>query len=159
MITDWIDAMQDVWAGISAPGFDQVVAPYMIKRAEYPATIDPAKLERSPIALTLWSDVHFVYSAGGPLIGFYTGITEFHVAPNTDRALIPSLMVWPKLIVTAAAANMQLGGRVSHFVLQARDDQIVGPGVLQYGNEAEHWGFLVHWEVKEILNGQFTVSA
>ena len=158
MITAWIDAVQDMWAGITAPGFDAVNAPYLIKRAEFPASIDPSQLALNPLALTIPGNVQFEYSAGGQLTGFYQGVTEFHVAPSLDRALIPSLLVWPGLIVTAAAANIKLGGLVHSFMLDGSDDQILVPVALQYGNESEHWGFIVRWTCKEVLNGQFTVG-
>lgn len=158
MIEQWIDAVQDVWAGITPDGFTNVVAPKLIRRAEFPSAIDPKTLATSPMALTIPGDFQFVYSAGGPNEGFYQGVTEFHVAPNVDKALMPSLLQYPRLIVVAAAAHLQLGGLVNHFALQDRADQISGPLVLQYGDEAEHWGFLVYWEVKENLNTAITVA-
>jgi hypothetical protein len=158
MITEWIDAVQDVWAGISGNGFNSVKAPLLIRRAEFPDAIDAADLALHPLALSIVGDTKFVYSAGGPNEGFYQGVTEFHVAPSLDRSLIPSLLQWPRLIVVAAAAHLQLGGLVNHFALQDRDDQINGPIALKYGEEAEHWGFLVYWEVKENVNSAITVA-
>lgn len=160
MIEDWIDRIQDVWGGISGNGFNSVRAPYLIKKAEYPSSIDPAKLAAEPIALTMISDTKFEYSSGGPNIGFYRGITEFHVAPSLDRTLLPSLLQWPRLIVVKAAANLKLGlSTIDHFILQEREDQISGPLALQYGDESEHWGFIVYWEVKENVNAAVTVAA
>lgn len=158
MITDWIDTMQDMWRGISGDGFDTVFAPYMVKRAEFPSAIDPMSLAQHPIALSIPGEFQFVYSAGGQQTLFVQGVTEFHVAPSLDMGLIPSLMQWPALIVAKAAANMMLGGAVQNFVLQARDDQITGPVELKFGDEQPHWGFIVYWEVKEIVNGSITVA-
>ncbi|WP_196300495.1 hypothetical protein, partial [Streptococcus pneumoniae] len=84
--------------------------------------------------------------------GFYKGMTQFHVSPSEDFAELPRLLKFPRLIVVAAAANLQLGGLVNHFALEDRDDQIDGPKPVQYGNESPHWGFDVYWEVKENVN-------
>ena len=158
MITTWIDAVQDVWRGITGNGFTNMTAPYLIKRAEFPSSIDPAKLANEPIALTIVNNTKFVYSAGGPNEGFYLGLTEFHVAPSVDKSLLPDLFQFPGLIAQAAASHLQLGGLVNHFVLQDRDDQIDGPIPLQYGDEAWHWGFIVYWEVKENVNTAITAE-
>ena len=158
MIEDWIDAMQDVWAGIQDSGFKTVRAPYLVKRREYPETIDPAKLSLEPLALSIPAFSQFKYSAGGPNEGFYRGTTEFHVAPSLDMDLIPSLMKWPGLIAQAASASLKLGALVHNFVLEDRQDQITGPISLKYGNEAEHWGFIAYWEVKENLNASIAVA-
>jgi len=155
MIENWIDAIQDVWRGISGKN---VNAPYLLKQAEFPTSIDPANLAANPIALTLVAETKFLYSAGGPNLGFYTGVTEFHIAPSVEKSLLPGLMIWPGLIAEAAAANLGLGGRVKHFTLQDRDDQISGPLELQYGNESPHWGFIVYWKVKESVNSAITVA-
>lgn len=149
MIIDWVDAMCDVWAGIDAPGFGRVKAPYLVKRAEFPASISPK--DDFPIALTIPASVDLMYSTGGPLEGFYTGVTEFHLTPDLSKAHLPSLLMWYGKIWRAAAANMKLGGLVHSFML-TENNSIVGPLALKYGDEAEHWGFLVNWIVKETNN-------
>lgn len=158
MITEWIDAVQNVWAGIQGDGFDYVRAPLLIKRAEMPSAIVAKDLGLNPIALSMVGETQYKYSLGGPIEGFYQGVTEFHVAPNLDRTHLPALLYWPRLIVRAAAANMKLGGLVHNFILQDRADQVSGPLGLQYGDESEHWGFIVYWEVKENLNTAITVA-
>lgn len=158
MIEDWIDAVQDVWRGIVVNEFTNMQAPYLIKKSEFPSSIDPAKLANEPIALTITNTTKFVYSAGGPNEGFYKGVTQFHVAPSLELTLLPTLLKYPRLIVVAAAANLQLGRLVNHFALEDRDDQIDGPKPVQYGGEAEHWGFDVYWEVKENVNTAITVA-
>lgn len=158
MITDWIDALQDIWATIQGDGFKTVRAPYLVKRAEFPTSIDPKDLLTNPMAISVVGETEFIYSAGGPNEGFYQGVTEFHVAPSLDMGLIPQMLQWPRLIAVKAAANMKLGGVVHNFVLQQRPDQITGPVELQYGDENPHWGFIVYWEVKENLNTAITAA-
>lgn len=158
MIENWIDELAKTWE-ISDQRFGTVRSYRLIERAEFPASIEAGALGTSPIALTIPAWVRPEYSVGGPRIGFYTGVTEFHVAPSIDKGLIPSLMPWYGLILKAAAARMTLNHTVEYFVIdQDREDAITGPLGLKYGDETLHWGFLVHWKVKEKLNG-LTVSA
>ena len=154
----WIDALQDVWSGIQGRGFTTVRAPYLNKSQDYPDTIDPDQLKSEPIALSFPEFARFQASAGGPNEGFYRGSTDFHIWPNLDLDAIPYIMNWPDLIAQAAAANLKLGGLVENFILEERDDQITGPISLQFGNEAEHWGYVVHWRVKENKNASITVA-
>ena len=158
MIDNWIDTVQDMWAGLVGDGFKNVWAPYLIKRAEFPSSIDASDLLTHPIALSIVGETQFKYSAGGPNEGFYNGVTEFHVAPSLDMALIPQIMQWPRLIAQAADGNLMLGGIVNVFVLQNRPDPITGPVELQYGDETPHWGFIVYWEVKENVNAYLSVG-
>lgn len=149
MIQDWIDAISDVWMTIDTPGFGQVRAPYLVKKAEFPSAINSK--DDFPIALTIPGRAGLQYSVGAPIEGFYSGVTEFHLTPDLNKAHVPSLLPWYGKIWIAAAANMRLGGLVHSFML-AEDDSIIGPIALQYGNEAEHWGLLVNWIVKETNN-------
>ena len=158
MTTRWIDTMQDMWASIQGEGFKTIRAPYYSKRAEFPSSIDAKDLLVNPIAISVVAQRKYKYASGGPNECFYQGVTEFHVAPSLDMGLLPRLEQYPELIAAKAAANMLLGGLVSNFVLQAREDQITGPVELQYGNESAHWGFIVYWEVKENVNSAITVA-
>ena len=158
MIQDWIDAVQDMWASIQGEGFKTVRAPYMVKRAEFPSAIDAKELLTSPIVLSIPGEQMFEYSLGGQNTFYCQGVSEFHVAPSLDMGLLPHLIQWSGLIAVKAAANMKLGGLVHNFVLQNRPDQITGPVELQYGDEQPHWGFIVYWEVKEIVNSSITVA-
>jgi hypothetical protein len=157
MIESWIDNLAKIWR-ISDQRFGTVQSYLLIERAEFPSSIDPATLANQPVALTIPGWMKPEYSVGGPKIGFYRGVTEFHVAPSVDASLIPSLMPWYGMILTAAAANVQLSSTVEYFLIDDREDAIAGPLALQYGSEPLHWGFLVRWVVKEKLNG-LSVSA
>lgn len=150
MIQDWIDAISDVWATIDAPGFRKVKAPYLVRKAEFPSAISPK--DDFPIALTIPGDAGLQYSAGGPNEGYYNGVTEFHLTPDLSKAHLPALLPWYGKIWIAAAANMKLGGLVHSFMIVQNERSIVGPLALKYGDEQEHWGFLVNWTVKEASN-------
>lgn len=154
MITSWIDRLAAVWA-FDCGNMQSVRSYKLLEKAEFPSVIDPAR--DFPLALTIPSGVKPEYSLGGPLLGYWNGITEFHVAPSTDKSLMPSLLKWYGLIIAAAAGSMTLGGAVEYFVIADQEDAVSGPIALQYGAEAEHWGFLVRWTVKERIT--LTVSA
>lgn len=156
MMENWIDDLARVWATITDQRFGSVRSYLLIERAEFPDSIDPADLDLHPIALTIPAGMSPTYSASLKE-AFYTGVTEFHVAPDVLRSRLPALIPWYGKILRAAAANIKLGGKVHNFVIS--DEGITGPIALQYGNEAVHWGFVVSWRVKENPLSDLTVSA
>lgn len=150
MIEDWIDELCNVWAGIEPNDLVTVRSPRLVGDYDrFPSAIVPAS--DFPIALTIPDGLAPVYSVGGPRIAHYSGLTEFHVAPSCDKNLLPSLVKWYGLILSAAAGNMTLNGKVEHFFIPDTDKAIAGPMALQYGDETPHWGFVVQWVVKEHL--------
>jgi hypothetical protein len=151
MIETWADRLCAVWA-ISDEGFGSVKSYKLIGESDFPDSIDPSDLDLHPIALTVPAMLQPEYSFGGPRIGFYKGVTEFHVSQDLNRARVPSLMKWYGKILRTAAANATLSGLVELFLLDDVEDAIAGPMPLQYGSENPHWGFIVKWKVKEKLN-------
>lgn len=152
MIENWIDTLCEVWGGISDQRFGSVRSPYLIKRSEFPSSIDPTDLDRNPLALTIPAALQPKYAMGNKHLTWY-GVTEFHVSPDIDKGRLPSLIIWPGLILRAAASHVQLSGKVANFVIVDQRDGIAGPLELQYGNEAKHWGFMVTWMVEESPDG------
>lgn len=159
MIEDWIDNLCAVWA--FDLGFKTVKSYNLMKITEFPDSIDPQEIAQTPIALTIPSSVQPVYSKGWKQMVWY-GVTEFHVAPDVSKARLPELIPWYGRILRAAALKVQLSGttaEIASFLIVDRQDGIEGPMALQYGSEAEHWGFIVNWMVEESLNGsQLPVS-
>jgi len=150
MIETWIDKLCLAWA-ISDGKLGTVKSYKLIEESDFPDSIDPSGLDAQPIALTVPATMKPEYSFGGPRIGFYTGVTEFHVSPDLNRGHVPGLMKWYGKILRAAAANVTLSGSVELFLLDDVEDAIAGPMPLQYGSENPHWGFIVKWKVKEQL--------
>ena len=155
MIENWIDELAKVWE-ISDGHFGTVHSYKLVEKAEFPSSIDPKDLDKSPIALTIPGTLEPEYSEGGPKFGLWTGVTEFHVAPDLDYGRLPALLPWYGMILRAATSHMKLNNTVELFLLDTQG--IVGPIGLTYGSEAAHWGFNVHWRVKERLESQITVS-
>lgn len=157
MIEDWIDDLCKVWE-ISDQRFGTVKSYKLIGLVEFPDSIDAAQLDIHPIALTIATSMQPEYSAGGPALAFYTGVTEFHVAPDVNKSRLSSLLPWYGKILRAAAGAVRLGGnRIAYFLIADVENAIEGPVPMQYGAENPHWGFIVRWKVKEHL--VLTVSA
>jgi len=155
MIETWIDALCDVWAMVAVDGFRTMKSPYLIKESKFPAAISPA--DDFPIAITIPANVDLEYSVGGPKIAHFTGVTQFHLTPDLSMAHIPTLLPYYNRIWVAAAANLKLGGLVEYFIIP-KPNSITGPIALKWGDEAEHWGFLVNWEVKDKSNTTVVVG-
>ncbi len=157
MITDWIDDLAAVWE-ISYSPFATVKSYRMIRDADFPESIDVNELAQHPIALTFWPSLRPEYSAGGPLIAFWQGITEIHLTPDFAKSRIPQLLPWYKLALNAAAGHAKLNGKVEYFMIPP-DQDAIDLTSLQYGEEAKHWGLVIQWIVKERIEGDITVSA
>lgn len=158
MIETWIDTLAKVWEVDDGKG-NLVFAPRIFGKDEFPEALP--KIDK-PIALTFITDTATSYSVGGPCINITHGFTEFHFQGGLNRSQIPYVLKFINRIEAAAAGAARLGGLVEHFLLtpiNAGQPSIQGPVTLQYGDEAEHWGLIVNWEVKENVTGQFTVSA
>lgn len=153
----WLDELAKIWE-FSDGRFGTVRSYRLIEKAEFPSSIVPADLLTSPIALTVPASLKPEYSSGGPLIAYWNGVTEFHVAPDIDRGRVPALMPWYGMILNAATSHMRLNNTVELFLLADSENAIEGPIGLQYGDEAEHWGFTVQWQVKQRIEGMITVS-
>jgi hypothetical protein len=142
-VENWIDALARIWEIEDGKG--SLVRSYAIfDRAEFPEAIT-----QYPCAITYPLGVNTSYGAGYGAIDIWRGQTEFHLFPDTKKSNLARVMPFFGRIRNAAAMNFTLGGLVSHFVLQLQGDSIQGPLVLQYGDEAEHHGLIVNWEVKE----------
>ncbi len=151
-VESWIDALAKRWE--FTDGKKGTILSYrLFERDEFPESLPD--LNTTKCALTYVTDVEVQYSAGGPCIDLYKGTTEFHLTADLKKSNLPYLLRFISRIRDAAAGSIKLGGTVDHFVVKS----ITGPMALQYGDEALHHGFVVEWEVKENVSGDFTVSA
>lgn len=119
----------------------------------------PEAITEWPCAISYVVTYRAEYSAGGPLIDLYTGVTEFHLCPNVAKSNIPYILRFFARIRNAAAGSMTLGGAVDSFLLRKDTESIQGPVRLTYGSEDPHHGLIVNWFVKDVVNGEFTPAA
>lgn len=156
MIETWIDTLAKVWELDDGRG-NLVWSPRLFEKDEFPDALP--EIDR-PIALNFVTNTVVQYSAGGPCINLYTGFTEFHFQGGLSQRQRAYVMKFIGKIEIAAAAKAQLGGLVEHFLITSEGQpSIQGPVVLQYGEEAEHWGLVVNWQVKERVDSQVVVTA
>lgn len=142
MISDWIDEVTKVWGRMRDAKNKPIRSYRIFERAEMPDA-----LSVYPCAISYLQRAQTVTIGTGGTTMIYKGVTEIHLAPSVSKANLPALMGLYDQVVRVVAANIQLGGRVEHFLL-SEDDPIVS-GVLAYGEEAPHLGLIIHWEVKE----------
>ena len=145
MITDWVDLVAEMWGTIDNGKGGSLKSYKLFKRAEFPES-----LSEFPCALTIVPGMtKLQYSVGGPCVGVYEGTTEFHLTKGVSKSNYPFCFTYYEKIIVAAAANLQLGGAVEHFILSANNP--IRFAVLTFGNDDPHLGFVVRWEVKEIM--------
>lgn len=156
-IEAWIDALCAVWE--VSDGRGGLVRSYRLCDDSTPQNLIPNALGDFPCALTFPTGVRSEYSLGGPAIDLWRGFTEFHLFPHTDKDKVPEVVRYMARIRNAAAGNITLGGKVTHFLLRKDVESVQGPLRLQYGSEEPHWGLMANWEVKANVTGAFTVSA
>lgn len=142
-VENWIDKVTKLW-GTVEDGRGGFVRSYAVfEKDEFPEA-----LSVFPCALTLIDRVPAVqYSASGPAVIIWQGMTEFHLTPAVNKKLLPYVMRFYNRIIVAAASSITLGGVVSHFLLGPENP--LQPGILTYGSEEPHYGVVVHWTVKE----------
>lgn len=156
MIESWIDKLTKVWELDDGKG-NLVWSPRIFEKEEFPDALP--ELDR-PVALTFIVSTSTQYSAGGPCINITQGFTEFHFPGGLGASARIYTYKFIGKIQVAAAANVKLSATVEHFLLTSEGQpSIQGPVSLQYGEEAEHWGLVVRWEVKENVTGQLAVTA
>lgn len=151
MIEHWIDTLSAVWEVDTGRG-GRVRSYRMVAVSEIPETLDPTAFPVALPASVKLTDVE--YSMGGPAYCIWKGMTEFHISPNCSKGELPYVFSYYAKIWRAAALNFKLGGLVEYFVLDKGDTMQLA--ALQYGDEAEHWGLLVNWTVKEHVESQLT---
>jgi hypothetical protein len=151
-VTDWLDEISRLFE--VSDGRGGTLKTYKaFEKSEFPEALS------IPCVLTYAVSVTNEYSQGGPCIDAWDGVCEFHLTEDTSKAKYPYIMQFFARIRDASASDIQLGGRVSWFLLRTDQPSIVGPVVMQYGSEAPHLGLMVYWQVKESVSGDFTVSA
>jgi hypothetical protein len=154
-IENWIDDLVDVMGSVKGHHGKAVRAYYVYKKAEFPDAI-----AAYPCVLTFTDAVQPSYSVGGPLIDAWVGLCEFHLFPDVSRAHYPEIMLYFARIRNAMAGSMTLGGKVAHFLPRADVPYpLRGPVRLQYGEEQEHLGIVMQWQVKENVSADFTPAA
>ena len=141
MIEAWIDALCAVWELDDGQG-GQVRSYRLFERGEMPDAMSDF-----PCAISYPLSARMVYGNGASYI-IWRGRTELHLAPNILRSNYPEALRYFARILSAAAANATLGGKVSMFQLDQDGESVTGPVALSYGEQGEHMGLVINWIVK-----------
>lgn len=150
-LEDWIDEVAKLAGNVASHKGGRVRSYQVFAKSEIPETIS-----EYPCAITYIQGMRTQYSIGGPCVDLWDGVTEFHLFPDTKKSNYPEMARYFGKIRSAWAANMKLSGKVAHCVLKAEPSMSLA--TLVYGQENEHHGMMVYWEVKENVTGQFTVG-
>lgn len=153
-VENWIDEICKL-AGEVANGRGGKVKSYRV----FAKTDFPEGLSVFPCAITYTTQVVTTYSAGGPCIDLWKGVTEFHLSAGTAKSEYPDVMRYFARIRAAFAAHVTLGGKVAYCLLDTEQPSLQGPVVLQYGTEQPHHGIVARWVVKENVTGAVTIGA
>lgn len=154
MIESWIDALTKVFE-LSLDDGRRVKSYRIFGRDEFPAVIDASDLLQTPVALTIPAGVLPDLSMSDSE-AFWRGVTQIHCTPDLSMAHMPQLIKYYGKVIAAVGANKMLTNLVADLSIDNAAGGIEGPGELQYGVENPHWGFLVHWVVKEQLTTTIT---
>jgi hypothetical protein len=84
------------------------------------------------------------------------GQTEFHLTLDINKKSLGYVEQYYRLIAKAAVVSYTLNGLVEGF--QIRPIKSMQPSILKYGDETEHYGIIVYWELFESLTGKLTVG-
>ena len=146
----WLDDIARLWGEIEDDAHHKVIS-YLTKDI-------PESVNQVPCVLTfLDGDV----DGGSPSLGSsnavtYQGKSEFHLTSSLIKNQMPYVMSFVDKILAKAAANMTLGGKVVSF-------RLASPGAIKFvrltwGNENEHYGLQVNWQVIENHTNKYPVS-
>lgn len=144
-VENWIDEIAKLWE--ISDGAGGIVRSYRLyEKAEFPAAIT-----QLPAVLTYPTGVTGIY--GGPSVELWDGVSEFHLALDSDNGRIPDILLYFARIRNAALANITLSSKVSYFQLRNEGGvSIAGPLTLKFGGDEPHKGLAVYWRVKENVN-------
>lgn len=153
MIESWIDEIARLAGTVEAygaPGKAFVRSYWVYKNVDFPES-----LSEFPCAITYVQGMKLAGgSDSGPTICYWRGVTEFHIAPSTNKQFVPLVMPYFGRILTAFLSERRLGGLVAEFnLIKDADGDAITAGTLDYGVDGEkHLGLAVYWRVKEMVS-------
>ena len=154
MIENWIDRVVQLWQ--IGYGKETLLSFGGYEKDDFPETL-PGK----PCVISYVTRVKPLYGSGQQTIFIWHGVSEFHLTNSVSKSQVPFVQSFIKRIMVAASANMKLGNNddgIEHFIIIPEEFGIQVAWKMKYGDEQDHMGLIVHWEVKENCSGQFSMS-
>jgi hypothetical protein len=156
-VETWLDKLCSVWGTVS-DGENGTVRSFLVfERNEMPNSFITAI--EGACAASYVESLQPEYSAGGPTLFFWSGLTEFHLTADVKPANAGMVMLYFSRIVAAAAGNMKLSNTVEHFFIPPVENAVQ---MVTFNHpvtgQPDHQGILVRWQVKQNVSGSYTVS-
>lgn len=156
-VETFLDAICRAFA-VSDGGLGKVRSFLVFERNELPESVT---VEMVPCAVTYVTDMQLEYSTGGPTIFYWQGQTDFHLTKDVAMKNVGGVMKYFARIAAAAMKNATLGGLVELFIILQN-----AAGAMQFvtfkhpvTGADDHQGIVVRWSVKQVVSGQYVVSA
>lgn len=150
MSDTWLDALADIWSGVTDGGRTNVKS---YRMAEIPDAITVFPSAISYITSVDLGD----YGTAHTNVDIYHGLTEFHLFETVALSNLYLAELYIKRIETVAKAHMSLNGLVHWFILEPQDS--ISLVEFEFDNSPSQRGLLVKWAVKEDTSQSIPVSA
>ena len=151
-VDNWIEALAQIW--VFADGRGGTLRSFGMVDA--PESVTPTM---APCAISYPLGCRPQYSTGGPTILHWRGRTEFHLTEDVKVGNVPYVVSFFRRILTAAMANMTLGGTCDLFLLPEDEEAVQFVTYKRADGADESQGIAVYWLVDQTVSGLYTVSA
>ena len=151
-VENWIEALAQVW--VFADGRGGTLRSFGM--VDMPESVNATM---TPCAISYPLGCKPQYSVGGPTILHWSGRTEFHLTEDVKIGNVPYVVSFFRLILTAAMANMKLGGACDLFLIPEEEDALQFVTYKRADGADDHQGVAVNWMVDQTVSGLYTVSA
>jgi hypothetical protein len=152
----WLDALTSIWDGMNAGGGKQVKSFLVVRKNELPPAIT---VDMAPCAVSYTTSLHAQYSLGGPTKFYWEGETDFHLTPGVQVSNYALMLPMFGRIFAAAAANLQLGGKVKQFLIPDEKDAVQLFVFMNAENKPDHQGIVVRWTVEQHVTGKYVIKS
>ncbi len=119
----------------------------------------PHSLGELPVAIILPTAMQVEYSVAGPFIEVTDVQITIYVVTGILAEAMNSVIPFVQRMRDKLAANISLSSTVNHILpVAAPAKWMEGPGGVEYARKI-YTGVIFHYQVKENVSGDFTVSA
>ncbi len=157
-VEHWFDTLAELWAGVEDGAGQRLTSYKVFSKNELPSV--PILAANAPCVASYVDDCMPQYSEGGPTLLKWLGVSEFHITKDVKPSNMAEIMLYYERIIAAAAADMQLGGKVAIWsIVQEQQGAMTNVTFRNHlTSEPDHQGILVKWEVLQDVSGLYTVS-
>lgn len=151
----WIDKVAEMFTIVDRQGA-QIRSYKMAELKDLPNVITGVN---APCVVHGIRGCRAMYSAGGPTILFWSGLSDFHLFKDVKPANYSDALPFFPLILAAAMSDVTLGGNVTRFQIPDQPNALRFVTFKNSDGSDSHQGIEVNWEVKQTVTGSYTISA